>query len=118
MATKNIMVIEDDQGIREILKLALTFNGYETTCAENGKEALELLKTSTKPELILLDQIMPVMDGHNFIRELRSKEKFQNTPVVVMSASKPLDFEGYVQGFINKPIELSELFKVAEHYCH
>ena len=60
----NILIVEDDESIRETLKLLLEVEGYFVTVASNGREALELLKKIDTPFMILLDLMMPVMDGN------------------------------------------------------
>jgi CheY-like chemotaxis protein len=108
MSQKKILVIEDDANIRDVLKLALEFEGYEVVSAKNGKEGLDLLE-ETDPGLILLDLMMPVMNGWEFVDHLKEKNLFEKYPVVVVSAyserAKSID----CRDFVLKPLELEDL---------
>lgn len=116
MTKKRILVIEDDANIRDVLKLALEFEGYEVTCAKNGKEGLEIL-AKTNPGLILLDLMMPIMNGWEFVDQLKRENLFEKYPVIVVSAyserAKVID----CKDFVLKPLELEDLLKsVKIHY--
>lgn len=108
-----IMIVEDDEGIREALSLLLEAEGYATLCAENGKKGLALLATST-PELIILDLMMPVMTGMEFLEALKEQGKQGKYPIFVMTAMFGISDElyamkqrGSITQFVLKPIELS-----------
>jgi CheY-like chemotaxis protein len=83
---KTIMVIDDDADNRATIADLLELNGYMVTQAANGSEALVYLKLGTPPPaLILLDLVMPVMDGRAFIRRTRSRSWLAHVPIVVMA---------------------------------
>lgn len=111
MSKKKIIVIEDDPNIREVLKLALDFEGYEVVTAQNGKEGLETLDKHPNIGLILLDLMMPIMNGWEFVDELKNKKKFDNVPIIVVSAyserAKSID----CTDFVLKPLELQTLLE-------
>ncbi|MDM8545638.1 response regulator [Candidatus Venteria ishoeyi] len=86
---KQVLLVEDDEATRDVLGKMLGKHGWQVTQAENGKVALECLE-QFKPELILLDLMMPVMDGFEFLQHLRSIHELQSLPVVVLTA-KDLD---------------------------
>ena len=116
MADNKILIVEDDANIRDVLKLSLEFEGYEVVSAKNGKEGLELLNT-TDPGLILLDLMMPVMNGWEFVDQLKEKNLFSKYPIVVVSAyserAKVID----CHDFVLKPLELEELLlSVKKHF--
>ncbi|MEO5970088.1 MAG: response regulator [Bdellovibrionia bacterium] len=73
MRCKSILVVEDEESIRENFQLLLELEGYSVFTASNGKESLRILKTIEKPCLILLDLLMPVMNGMEFL-EAKSQE--------------------------------------------
>jgi CheY-like chemotaxis protein len=110
MPNKRILIVEDDANIRDVLKLALEFEGYEVVSAKNGKEGLDLL-LPTDPGLILLDLMMPIMNGWEFVERLKEKNLFSKYPVVVVSAyserAKVID----CKDFVLKPLELEDLLK-------
>ncbi|SDJ53228.1 Signal transduction histidine kinase [Bradyrhizobium sp. Rc2d] len=83
---KDILLVEDDQRTRRLLASRLAAEGWRIVEAENGREGLKRL-AERRPSLILLDLMMPEMDGFEFIEELRSNAAFENIPVVVMTAN-------------------------------
>jgi two-component system chemotaxis response regulator CheY len=82
-----IVVIDDDDDIRGAIQEVLQAEGYATAGAANGEEAIRLIRgTEGRPSLILLDLMMPVMDGWEFLKELDDEPKLRGTPVAIMSA--------------------------------
>lgn len=115
---KNILIVDDDKDtlftVNEIVKSL----GIETLLAENGKECLDILNTLT-PDLVLLDIMMPIMDGFETIKRIRENSKFNNIPVVAMTAYAMLDNRDVLikKGFnaiITKPIILSDFTKTID----
>jgi CheY-like chemotaxis protein len=119
-ATKSILVVEDDADIRDALAQILEFEGYHVICAANGQEALEYLKDSKKPGLILLDLMMPVMDGWQFRAEQQKDEKISDVPVIIVSADGRVYQKAAAigaAGYLRKPVELETLLNAVEkHY--
>lgn len=116
-SNKCILVIEDDPGIRETFKFALTLEGYNVLTAGNGKEGLDLLPTIPKPGLILLDLMMPVMNGWEFLEEIKKDSSLSSIPIVVVTAFADKSKTIQVQEVINKPVTLDTLYKVVKHWC-
>ena len=82
-----VMLVEDDRDLRDTFKTLLEINGFEVLSAENGQDALDQLRSSTTlPDLILLDIMMPVMDGQAFRRIQMGDPRLREIPVVVTSA--------------------------------
>jgi CheY-like chemotaxis protein len=79
------LVVEDDAATRDHLERTLGKAGWQVLSAGNGKEALELLKTA-EPALVLLDLMMPEMDGFEFLNRFRRDPRFLYTPVIVLTA--------------------------------
>ena len=79
---KTILIVEDDGNIRELLRLYLTQEGYNIETAQDGAEGLRAFKR-IHPDLVLLDLMMPVMDGTQVIKEIRAGSK---TPVIMLTA--------------------------------
>ena len=101
-----ILVVEDTAIAREPLVKLLRFEGYRSSGASNGQEAWDALPT-TKPDLILLDILMPVMNGLEFLGMIRTDERWADLPVVVLTAVKDDAWEQDiralgVQGFVLK----------------
>ncbi len=85
MAPKTkIMVVEDNLDEAKLIKMVLEGEGYEAVCAFNGKEALEKLE-SERPSLIVLDVMMPEMDGFSFCSKVRSSPEYENIPVIMLT---------------------------------
>ena len=114
---RSILVVEDDEDIRQTIARALEAAGYTVATARNGREALDLLSGTERPCLILLDLLMPVMNGPDFLSELRAHDVMAGIPVVVVSAYERLAASLPVQGVIRKPFELQDLFATAARYC-
>lgn len=83
--SKRILIVEDEADIREAMADALTQQGYEVLQAENGQIGFDMA-LAEKPDLILLDIVMPIMGGHETLRRLRLDPWGQNAAVVIMSA--------------------------------
>lgn len=84
MDSKKILIIEDEQALREALKFKFTHEGFSVTEAVDGKEGLDLA-FSVHPDLILLDIVMPVMDGVSLLKGLRKDEWGRNVPVIILT---------------------------------
>ncbi|MEW6494346.1 MAG: response regulator [Cyanobacteriota bacterium] len=102
----SILLVEDDAPIREMMRRTLKKEGWTVTEAENGCIALERMKDN-RPELILLDLMMPQMDGFTFIHELQKNESWRSIPVVVLTAKDitaedRLQLNGYVENILQK----------------
>ena len=80
-----VMVVDDVPVIRETIAKLLRYEGFETVCAANGVEALGHLRTCD-PDVVLLDIMMPEMDGMQLLANLRSQPRWRNMPVILMSA--------------------------------
>jgi CheY-like chemotaxis protein len=82
---KKVLIVEDDPFISDIYQVKVHYEGLEALAAMNGAEALSLLESGTIPDLILLDIIMPVMDGMEFLRHIKTVEKFKDIPVILLT---------------------------------
>lgn len=116
-----ILVIDDDLEIRESLADILRDEGYTVISAANGQEGLDYLdSTEKKPCLVLIDLMMPVMDGQDFRRIQISNPEYAAIPTILFSADGQLDKKALSIGFkdyLKKPIDLNELLVIAERYC-
>jgi CheY-like chemotaxis protein len=114
---KTILIVDDHREIREVMAELLGINGYRVADAANGREALKWLEAQEPPCLILLDLMMPVMNGWEFLNELRSREELAKLPVVIVSAYEDRAPRDQVQAVIKKPIEFPRLLRQVEIYC-
>lgn len=114
---RSILIVEDDADIRETLKYALELEGYEVTTAHNGRDGLEQLPKMAKPCLILLDLMMPVMNGWEFANALQDDMVLATIPVIVVTAFADRAGGIPAKGVIKKPIDIDLLFSTAHRYC-
>jgi CheY-like chemotaxis protein len=108
---KSVLIIDDDAEILLLVKTIAELEGYEARTASNGVEALSLLHAFT-PDLIVLDLMMPGMDGWTFSRELRQRPPTQHIPIVVLSGVHDIQRNAGslpIDGFIAKPFEYEDL---------
>jgi len=107
---RRVLVVEDDPLTARAIKMVLEWDGYLVDCAANGLEALNRLRQmEAKPDVILLDVMMPVLDGQQFRQQQISDPAFNDIPVVVATAANnfSLDAADYVQ----KPFQPQELLR-------
>lgn len=109
-----ILVVEDDLSTREALSLLLSAEGYGVSTAPDGVAALEQLHNGQRPDLILLDLMMPLMDGWQFRHEQLRDPGLANIPVIVCSASWRVGQNGGLQAlaYLDKPVDPHELIAV------
>ena len=107
------MVVEDDEGIRDALCDLLESEGFDVASAVHGRDALEKLRgPSERPDVILLDLMMPVMDGWAFRSEQQRDPALADIPVVVITASRQADLASLrPRAFLKKPIDFDELLR-------
>ncbi|MBU8896774.1 response regulator [Corallococcus sp. H22C18031201] len=106
---KRLLIVDDEVAIVEALQDILSVEGYDVATAFNGAEGLERL-AQVKPDLVLLDLMMPVMDGREMLRRMREDATTRDLPVVVMSAGRISEEERKASArFLAKPFELDTL---------
>src|SRR4051812_27516902 len=113
--SKSVLIAEDDDATRRSLASLLGRAGYTVTAAANGREALEALRHSPRPDLILLDLTMPVLDGWQFLQEQKRDPTLASIPVVVVSGATEPDQQAAALGvaaLLRKPVELGRLLDV------
>lgn len=121
MKCSNILLIEDERDAREALREILEIEGFNVVTAANGREGLAALQGGDQPCLILLDLMMPVMNGWEFLEALR--QQYQRLlgaiPVVVVSAVADLSIakQKYNCDVMNKPINVQTLVAIAAQHC-
>jgi CheY-like chemotaxis protein len=114
-----VLIVEDDEDLREMMAQMLTLEGFESAAVANGREALEYLHAAEKPDVILLDLMMPVMDGWEFRRQQQADPAIAPVPVIVLSAldqARASTLEA--DAFLKKPLDFDHLLSLARNYCH
>jgi CheY-like chemotaxis protein len=109
-AGPTVLIVEDDFSIRESLSEMLREEGYTVETAEHGREALERLQAGVKPAIILLDLMMPVMDGWQVLEALAAHPRLSEVPVIVVSAAVG-SLPAHARGFLRKPIRFAKLLE-------
>jgi CheY-like chemotaxis protein len=116
MSQPHILVVDDDPAIRDVVVDILELSHYAVRTAANGAEALEEVRRN-QPAAVLLDLMMPVMNGWEFLRQCRSGGPCSEVPVVVMSAAREAAAaasELGAQGFLSKPFEMDDVIAIVD----
>jgi CheY-like chemotaxis protein len=115
-----ILVAEDNEDVRQMLRTLLEFKGYEVLEARNGNQAVDVALTA-QPELILLDLQLPLMDGLEVTRELRAQANEIKVPIVILSGHEPATHRQAAlaagcNDYLLKPIDLAQLDRMLATY--
>jgi CheY-like chemotaxis protein len=113
-AMKTVLVVEGDDTLRGALQMVLQWEGYRVASAGNGREALDLLYRGDRPAVVLLDLMLPDLDGWQVRRAMQDDPRLADIPVVVVSAldaGRCPDAAGHIQ----KPFQPQELLEVIRH---
>jgi protein-histidine pros-kinase len=116
----HVLLVDDDPLIRETFSEVIENEGYKVACASNGLEALNMLRSGTRPRLILLDLMMPVMDAWTFRSEQQKDAALSEIPVAVLSAASDLEKRAAdlkAIAIIRKPPAMETLFGLLAHLC-
>ena len=112
------MLVEDDRDLRDAVAELLRIEGFDPVCAANGKEALDYLQAGGTPRLILLDLMMPTMDGERFRAEQLKRPAWQSIPVLILSARSdtPYVARRLHCPYLSKPFEVGALLDAVKRY--
>lgn len=116
-SSRTVLVVEDDEGIRDTLRIFLELEGYTAFTAKNGQDGIDVLQTIPNPCLILLDLMMPVMNGWEFIEVISKDAVRSSIPIVIVTAYADQASTINARGIIKKPIDLDVLSKVVKKWC-
>lgn len=117
--TDSVIVVDDDPAILDLVEMILNEEGYSVRTAANGREALDLV-AEQRPALVLLDLMMPIMDGWSFCRRVKGEAATRTMPVIVMSADRHLNQKANdidADGYLLKPFDLDKLLEVVAQYA-
>ena len=111
-----ILITDDDFSLRELTRDALELGGFAVIEAENGEQALELFE-SQNPDLLLLDVLMPVMDGYEATRKIRQMDTYQHVPIIALTAKAMQEdrdkcIEAGASEYLTKPIDTPKLLSM------
>ena len=117
---ESILIIEDDDDLRDSLFELISLKGYKVEAVANGREALERLADVPVPCLIILDLMLPVISGWEFRRQQLSDPRLSKIPTVILSGISNLETESrrlQAIACVSKPIDFDLLFKTIDEYC-
>jgi PAS domain S-box-containing protein len=117
-ARPRVLVVDDDDDVRDILSMGLGGAGYDVHGSADGAEALEAI-SHEKPDIVLLDMMMPVMNGPEFLARVRADERYRDLPVLVVTAwpGEARNVEG-ANGVLAKPVDLGQLVRTIDRTLH
>jgi DNA-binding response OmpR family regulator len=107
-----VLVVDDDDNVRQTLAERLETSGYEVLLARDGRDAFEVIARGVNPDVILLDVVMPIMDGWHFLSARLRDPSIVAVPVVLMSGGQEAERQSHkigVCGFIRKPLDIGDL---------
>jgi len=116
---KRVLVVDDDQSIQRVLVQTLQLEGYEVATASDGVEALESLQGQL-PDVVILDVMMPKLDGLDVLKRMRADERTHTVPVILLTARSSQEdiWEGWQSGvdyYMTKPFDVEELLRFLSH---
>ena len=114
-ASKLVLIVDDDPDLLEVTTFVIESEGMAVETARNGAEALALLANNRLPTLVLLDLMMPVMNGWEFLAAVAKNPLLQQLPVVVLTAAEHREVPGAME-VLSKPLDLQELLRVVDRY--
>ncbi|MGZ3693429.1 MAG: response regulator [Bdellovibrionota bacterium] len=115
---KKILLVEDEESIREMIRCVLELEGYAVLTATDGKKGIDLLRSTESFCLILLDLTMPIVNGWDFLALLKADAAAANIPIVVISAEYSFNkVECSPAAFVQKPIRLNTLLSTISRHC-
>ena len=118
MSTPTVFIVEDDVDTREMLAKFLELEGYHVEVAANGQQALERLGQGVSASVILLDLMMPVMDGWEFRRRQVEDARLKGIPTIVVSAAgRDRMAQISADAYLSKPVDMDELLHRVGEFC-
>ena len=113
MAT--VLIVEDEFAIADLLEMVLTDEGYHVLTAANGRQGLERLAEDPRPDLVIADYMMPVLDGTGLLRAMRESEAQRDIPCIVMSSMPEANVRERIddyEAFVRKPFDLDAMVRL------
>lgn len=113
---KVVLVVDDEPFVAEVIEMALEDAGYKVISASNGAQGLERL-AENQVDIVITDHMMPVLDGPAMIRRIRTLPKYDNLPIILISAVPPANLRAACPGarrFLLKPFSLSEVVRTVD----
>jgi CheY-like chemotaxis protein len=121
-AQPTIMVVDDDDDIRQMMRVLLEEDGYSVLEAENGQQAIDIAR-SASPDLILMDLSMPVLDGLTATRRMREIDRVSEVPIIAITAHDSPEHRtnasaAGINEYLTKPIDFAKLDSLLDRFLH
>jgi two-component system response regulator MprA len=119
-SNRTVLIVDDDMDIRDTIRMVLEHKGYRAMAASNGEEALRVLGAGDPVDLILLDMMMPIMDGWGFRNSQPDGPAFVTIPVVVLTGDGRASSKAAAigaAGYLKKPLDLDDLLETVARHC-
>jgi len=110
-----VLIVEDEFAIADLLEMALTDEGYRVLHAANGRQGLERLAERLRPDLVITDYMMPILDGAGLLRAMRDIDAQRDIPCIVMSSIPEANVRERITGyaaFVRKPFQLAAVVQL------
>ena len=118
---RTVLLVEDDKDIRDSMRELLESEGYEVECGANGQEALDVLQSlKNLPKVILLDLMMPVMDGFTFRERQMLDDRISGIPIVIVTADAQVNAKKArigASGSLKKPVNIDDILSIVSRFC-
>ncbi len=117
-APASVLIVEDDADLRDLLVQFVTLEGFAATAVDNGRDALTHLESGRRPALVVLDLMMPHLDGFEFLRRQRERDDLRAIPVIVLTALDHVHAD-LVEGVavLSKPVDFDRLLHLVRLHC-
>jgi CheY-like chemotaxis protein len=116
MTGDKVLIIDDDQDVRQAMADLLKIEGFSAASAANGLEGLEKMRSEDHISMVLLDLWMPQMDGWEFLRQKGRDARIADVPVVVLSSIPPVSLDG-AETILRKPVDTEPLLQILRRHC-
>jgi CheY-like chemotaxis protein len=110
-----VLIVEDEFAIADLLEMALNDEGYEVQHAADGRQGLERLAEGPRPDLVIADYMMPILDGAGLLKAMRDTEAHRDIPYIIMSAVPEANLRERITGyaaFVRKPFQLAAVVQL------
>ena len=111
-----VLLVEDELELREMMREALELNGYAVVTANNGRDAFNKIEGIERLCLVILDLLMPEMNGWEFVEKMHQRTELAKVPIVIHS-SAPIDAPAGVMRVLQKPLMFDRLLSVVREFC-
>ena len=112
---RTVLIVEDEFAIADLLEMVLADEGYRVLTAANGRQGLQRLAEDPRPDLVISDYMMPILDGAEMLRAMQATELQRNIPCIVMSSIPEATVQeriGNYAAFVRKPFQLAAMIEL------